>query len=134
MVRGASGKLVTEASAVVRIIEASPPAAAMEQALAAADLVPAPELLLTEVVSALWRLQRAGKLEAATLRHRLDRAAALVDHIELIAPCWPSPWPLPLTSMTPSTIALISCCLAAKRRAGFIADQRIHELLARVLP
>ena len=57
-VRGA-GKPVLDASSVVRIIEGSPQAAAMGEALAAADLVLAPELMLTEVANALWRLQRS---------------------------------------------------------------------------
>lgn len=57
-VRGV-GKLVLDASAVVRIIEGSPQAAAMGEALAAADLVLAPGLMLTEVANALWRLQRS---------------------------------------------------------------------------
>jgi predicted nucleic acid-binding protein len=50
--RGAA-KLVLDASAVVRIIEASPQAAAMGEELAAADLVLAPELMLTEVANAM---------------------------------------------------------------------------------
>jgi predicted nucleic acid-binding protein len=45
----------------------------MEQALESADLVLAPELMLTEVANALWRLQRAGQLEAGGLQQRLDR-------------------------------------------------------------
>jgi hypothetical protein len=54
----------------------------MGEALAAADLVLAPEMMLTEVVNALWRLQRAGELEGAGLQQRFERAVALVDHIE----------------------------------------------------
>jgi predicted nucleic acid-binding protein len=82
MARGDTGKLVLDASAVVRIIEGSPQAAAMGEALAAADLVLAPELMLTEVANALWRLQRAGQLEGAGLQQRFERAVALIDHIE----------------------------------------------------
>jgi predicted nucleic acid-binding protein len=63
-----AGKLVLDASAVVRIIEGSPQAAAMGEALAAADLVLAPELMLTEVANALRRLQRAGQLEEADVQ------------------------------------------------------------------
>jgi len=40
------------------------------------------KLMLTEVANALWRLQRAGQLEASSLQQRLSRAADLVDHIE----------------------------------------------------
>ena len=59
MVAKSASRLVLDASAVVRIFEASP-----------------------QVANALWRLQRAGQLEADGLQQRLDRAAALVDHIE----------------------------------------------------
>jgi hypothetical protein len=51
-----------DASAVVRIIEGSPQAAAFQQAPLDAELVLAPELMLTEVSNALWRLQRAEAL------------------------------------------------------------------------
>ena len=46
---------------MVRIIEGSPEALVMHEAVLAADLVLAPELMLTEVANALWRLQRAGQ-------------------------------------------------------------------------
>ena len=36
-------------------------------------LVLAPELMLTEVANALWRLQRAGQLEVDGLQRRLSR-------------------------------------------------------------
>ena len=38
--------------------------------------------MITEVANALWRLQRAGQLEASGLQQRLSRAADLVDYIE----------------------------------------------------
>ena len=60
-----------DASAVVRIIEGSQEAAVMHDAVLAAHLVLAPELMLTEVANALWRLQQ-----------RLTSAMNLVDHIE----------------------------------------------------
>jgi predicted nucleic acid-binding protein len=130
----ASGELVLDASAVVRIIETSSQAAAMGQTLAAADLVLAPELMLTEVANSLWRLQRAGQLEAAGLQPRLDRAAALVDHIE------------PDRTLQAEALALathldhpVDDCpyLVLARRvvaAVLSADQRLLELAARVLP
>lgn len=51
-----SSSLVLDASAVVRIIKGSPLAAAFQQAVLGAELVLAPELMLTEVSNALWRL------------------------------------------------------------------------------
>jgi predicted nucleic acid-binding protein len=62
MATAGTSKLVLDASAVVRIIEGSPEAAVMHEAVLAADLVLAPELMLTELANALWRLQRAGQL------------------------------------------------------------------------
>ena len=67
---------------MVRIIEGSPEAAAFQQAVLEAELVLAPELMLTEVSNGLWRLQRTGQLQADGLQLCLGRAAALVDHIE----------------------------------------------------
>ena len=54
----------------------------MGEALAAADLVLAPELMLTEVANTLWSLQHAGQPDEAGLQLRFERALALVDHIE----------------------------------------------------
>ena len=45
--------IVVDASAVVRIIEGAEPAAPFQEALLQADLVLAPELMLTEVANAL---------------------------------------------------------------------------------
>ena len=77
-----SPRLVLDASAVVRNIEGSPQAAAFQQAVREAELVLAPELMLTEVSNALWRLQRVGQLQPEGLQQCLSRAAAFVDHIE----------------------------------------------------
>ena len=134
MVAKSASRLVLDASAVVRIIEASPEAALMVQALDAADLVLAPELMLTEVANALWRLQRAGQLEADGLLQRLDRAAALVDHIE------------PDRSLQAEALALAThldhpvydclyLVLARREVAALLsADQRLLKLAAMVLP
>ena len=51
--------LVLDASAVVRIIEGAEQSALFQEAVLNADLVLAPELMLTEVANTLWRLQRA---------------------------------------------------------------------------
>ena len=71
-----------DASAVVRIIEGSPQAAAFQQAVLESELVLAPELMLTKTSNALWRLQRAGQLQPEGLQQFLSRAAALMDQIE----------------------------------------------------
>ena len=82
MVSLKSPSLVLDASAVVRTIEGSSQAAAFQQAVLEAELVLAPELMLTEVSNALWRLQRVNQLQPEGLQQCLSWAAALVDHIE----------------------------------------------------
>ncbi len=127
-------RLVLDASAVVRIIEGTPPAAAFHQAVLDAELVLAPELMLTEVSNALWRLQRTAQLQAESLQPCLSRAAALVDHIE------------PDRHLQVEALALachldhpVYDCLylaLARREAAILltADQRLQRLAATVLP
>lgn len=126
--------IVVDASAVVRIIEGAEPAVSFQEALLQADLVLAPELMLTEVANALWRLQRAGQLEADGLQRRLSRAVELVDVIE------------PDRHLQAEALALachldhpVYDCLylaLARREAAVLvtADKRLQQLAARVLP
>jgi len=126
--------IVVDASAVVRIIEGAEPAASFQEALLQADLVLAPELMLTEVANALWRLQRARQLEADGLQRRLSRAVELVDVIE------------PDRHLQAEALALachldhpVYDCLylaLARRQAAVLvtADKRLQQLAARVLP
>ena len=126
--------IVVDASAVVRIIEGAEPAAPFQEALLQADLVLAPELMLTEVANALWRLQRAGQLEVDGLQRRLSRAVELVDVIE------------PDRHLQAEALALachldhpVYDCLylaLARREAALLvtADKRLQQLAARVLP
>jgi predicted nucleic acid-binding protein len=126
--------IVVDASAVVRIIEGAEPAASFQEALLQADLVLAPELMLTEVANALWRLQRSGQLEVDGLQRRLSRAVELVDVIE------------PDRHLQAEALALachldhpVYDCLylaLARREAAVLvtADKRLQQLAARVLP
>ena len=126
--------IVVDASAVVRIIEGAEAAAPLQEAVLKADLVLAPELMLTEVANALWRLQRAGQLEVDGLQRRLSRAVELVDVIE------------PDRHLQAEALALachldhpVYDCLylaLARREAAVLvtADQRLQQLAARVLP
>ncbi|MCS5704683.1 type II toxin-antitoxin system VapC family toxin [Synechococcus sp. FGCU-3] len=94
----------------------------------------APELMLTEVANALWRLQRAGQLAADGLQQRLSRASELVDVIE------------PDRHLQVEALALachldhpVYDCLylaLARREAAALltADQRLQQLAVRVLP
>jgi predicted nucleic acid-binding protein len=126
--------LVLDASAVVRIIEGAEPATPFQEAVLEADLVLAPELMLTEVANALWRLQRGGQLEGDGLQRRLSRAAALVDVIEpdrhLQAEA------LALACHLDHTVYDCIYLALARREAAVLltADQRLHQLAARVLP
>lgn len=127
-------KLVLDASAVVRIIEGSALGEDLAARVLQADLVLAPGLMLTEVANALWRLQRAGQLEADGLQQRLSRAASLVDHIE------------PDRSLQAEALALachlghpVYDCLylvLARREVAQLltADQKLLQLAAQVLP
>lgn len=128
------GNLVLDASAVVRIIEGAEPSDSFQEALLNADLVLAPELMLTEVANALWRLQRAGQLSAEGLQQRLSRAAELVDVIE------------PDRHLQVEALALachldhpVYDCLylaLARREAAVLltADRRLQQLATQVLP
>ena len=129
-----SSSLVLDASAAVRIIEGSSQAAAFQQAVFEAELVLAPELMLTEVSNALWRLQRVGQLQAEGLQLCLSRPAALVDHIE------------PDRHLQVEALALachldhpVYDCLylaLARREAAVLvtADQKLMALATQVLP
>ena len=129
-----SPSLVLDASAVVGIIEGSPQEAAFQQAVLEAELVLAPELMLTEVSNVLWRLQRAGQLQPEGLQQCLSRAAALVDHIE------------PDRHLQVEALALachldhpVYDCLylaLARREAAVLltADQKLMTLATQVLP
>lgn len=128
------GNLVLDASAVVRIIEGAEPSDSFQEALLNADLVLAPELMLTEVANALRRLQRAGQLSAEGLQQRLSRAAELVDVIE------------PDRHLQVEALALachldhpVYDCLylaLARREAAVLltADRRLQQLATQVLP
>ena len=126
--------LVLDASAVVRIIEGAESSTPFQEAVLKADLVLAPELMLTEVANALWRLQRGGHLKVDGLQRHLSRAADLVDVIE------------PDRHLQAEALALachldhpVYDCLylaLARREAAVLltADQRLQQLAARVLP
>ena len=111
MVAKSASKLVLDASAVVRIIEASP-----------------------QVANALWRLQRAGQLEADCLQQRLDRAAALVDHIEPDRSLQAEAFAL-ATHLDHPVYDCLYLVLARREVAALLsAEKRLLKLAARVLP
>ena len=129
-----TSRLVLDASAVVRIIEGSSESVVLHEALLAADLVIAPELMLTEVANALWRLQRAGQLDAASLQPLLARATALVDHIEPDRTLQPEALAL-ATHLNHPVYDCLYLVLARREVATLLtADQKLHGLAGKVLP
>ena len=129
-----SSSLALDASAVVRIIEGSPQAAAFQQAVLEAELVLALERMLPEVSNALWRLQRAVQPKLDGLQQCLSLAAALVDHIE------------PVRHLQVEALALachldhpVDDCLylaMARREAAVLlmVDQKLMAFSTQVLP
>ncbi len=125
---------VLDASAVLRVITHDQMGAAWAQRLQEAPLVLAPELMLTEVANALWKLQRAGSLAGLHPQLLLADARDLVDQIE------------PDRHLQVEALALachldhpIYDCLylaLARREAADLltSDQRLQRLAAQVLP
>lgn len=127
-------KLVLDASAVVRIIEGSAQAIELHDTVLNADLVLAPELMLTEVANALWRLQRAGQLAADGLQRRLSRAAELVDHIEPDRTLQAEALAL-ATHLDHPVYDCLYLVLARREVATLVsADQKLLNLASQVLP
>ena len=126
--------LVLDASAVVRLICHDPAAASWAGQLSQASLVLAPELMLTEVANALWKLRRSGSLEDVDPQVLLADARDLVDQFE------------PDRELQVEALALachldypVYDCLylaLARREAAVLvtADKRLQQLAARVLP
>jgi predicted nucleic acid-binding protein len=125
---------VLDASAVLRVITHDPMGTAWARQLQEAPLVMAPELMLTEVANALWKLQRAGSLGGLDPQLLLADARDLVDQIE------------PDRHLQVEALALachldhpVYDCLylaLARREAAALltADQRLQRLAAQVLP
>lgn len=127
-------RIVLDASAVIRIMEGATQAAAFTEALISAELVLAPELMLTEVANTLWRLQRAGQLQADSLQPRLRRAADLVDHIEPDRTLQAEALAL-ATHLDHPVYDCLYLVLARREVASLLsADQRLLGLARKVLP
>jgi predicted nucleic acid-binding protein len=126
--------LVLDASAVVRLICHDPATGSWAAQLSQASMVLAPELMLTEVANALWKLQRNGSLAGVDPQVLLADARDLVDQFE------------PDRALQAEALALachldhpVYDCLylaLARREAAALltADQRLRRLADRVLP
>ena len=129
-----SRSLVLDASAVVRLICHDPVAESWAAQLGQASMVLAPELMLTEVANALWKLERKASLSGVDPQMLLAEARDLVDQFE------------PDRALQAEALALASHldhpvydCLylaLARREAATLltADQRLQRLAATVLP
>jgi predicted nucleic acid-binding protein len=73
---------VLDASAAVRLILGDPAVAELAESIREAALVLAHELMLSEVVNALWKLQRADQLPQLDPQQLLADARELVDRVE----------------------------------------------------
>jgi len=125
---------VLDASAALRLVCHDPMAASWAEQLQQASLVLAPELMLTEVANALWKLQRAGSLAGLDPQLLLADARDLVDQID------------PDRHLQVEALALachldhpVYDCLylaLARREAAVLltADQRMQRLADKVLP
>jgi len=81
-----------DASALVDALARNRRSEAVRMHLQSADAVAAPELLLVEVASALWRLVRAGAINDSDARRGIDAVATmdveLVPHRALLPQAW----------------------------------------------
>lgn len=73
---------VLDASAAVRLILGDPTASELADQIGDAPLVLAPELMLTEVANALWKLARSDQLKGLDPQLLLADARDLVDRVE----------------------------------------------------
>ena len=73
---------VLDASAAVRLILGDPTASELADQIGDASLVLAPELMLTEVANALWKLARSDQLKGLDPQRLLADARDLVDRVE----------------------------------------------------
>jgi predicted nucleic acid-binding protein len=125
---------VLDSSAALRLITNDPEGGRFAGVLEDMALVLAPELMLTEVANALWKLQRAGSLNGLDPQLLLGDARDLVDQIE------------PDRELQVEALALachlnhpVYDCLylaLARREAATLlsADHRLLTLAAQVLP
>jgi predicted nucleic acid-binding protein len=129
-----ASKVVLDASAVMRILGGYAQAAAMHKSLLAADLVLAPELMLTEVANDLWCLQRAGQLEAYGLQRHLSKAADLIDHIERDRIIQAEALALATNLDNPVYDCLHHVLARREVATPLTADKKLLDLASKVLP
>jgi predicted nucleic acid-binding protein len=125
---------VLDASAAVRLVVGDPAGFHLVAPIREAPLVLAPELMLTEVANALWKLQRADQLVGFETQQLLVDARDLVDRVE------------PDRHLHAEALALachfehpVYDCLylaLARREAATLitADRRLQQLAGRALP
>jgi predicted nucleic acid-binding protein len=125
---------VLDASAVIRLITHDISSAHLADQLHQAAFVVAPELMLTEVANALWKLQRSGSLSGLDPQLLLADARDLVDqvepdrHLQMEALALACHWDHPVYDC-------LYLALARREAARLLtADQRLQRLAAQVMP
>jgi predicted nucleic acid-binding protein len=129
-----AGSCVLDASAALRLITQDPAAEDLARQVEQMALVLAPELMLTEVANALWKLQRAGSLEGINPQLLLADARDLVDQIEPDRTLQVEALAL-ACHLNPPVYDCLYLALARREAATLLStDQRLLALAARVLP
>jgi predicted nucleic acid-binding protein len=78
--------VVLDASAAIRIVVASEQSSQYAAILAGADEILAPDLIIAEVTSALWKYCRAGLLTPMDVKEKLRDCLDLVDSFSELGP------------------------------------------------
>ena len=126
--------LILDASAALRLTLGEPLPEQWLERLQSATRVLAPALMQTEVANALWKLQRAQRLNNLKPQDLLLDACALVDHFHDDRPLL-----LESIALAEHLQHPVYDCLyltLARREAGAVltADRKLQQLAAMVLP
>jgi predicted nucleic acid-binding protein len=120
------GIVVLDASAAVRV--AMEPASGFRGTLASAGLVVAPELIVAEACSALWKYVRAGVLTRADAAKSAKRALALIDRMQPLRELMPDVFAL--TSQLESSVYDLFYLALALRTGGHLLTADVALLRA----
>ena len=111
-------RLVLDASAALEIVLERSRAGDFVRAIQEADVVMAPELLVPEVVNAIWKYHQFDSLDLSTCNQALELAIGLADDGYLAGICGGRPFCWPARTGGRRTTCSISPWRAARTR-GF---------------
>lgn len=120
--------VVLDASAAVHVLLNGPRAAAVTPALADAEAVVAPDLVIAEVANALWKYVRAGQLDIDRALVALNDMSSLVTELVPVAPL--SQETLAEAVRIDHPVYDVAYLVAARRKAATLAtfDRRLAVL------